>query len=264
MTIFHGTTPKLLIVLAVLVGVSGANVFSPWEGHAHGLEDEVAALEAKVATLEAQIATLLPLAAISQYVTIKSSTLNGLSGPHVIFEGANVHIRSGSFPPIDGLGNLVVGNNEKPTGRLEVGDRGGSNNLIIGDGHKYRSFNGLVAGSHNTISSVAASVTGGILNTASNASASVSGGWLNEASGSRSSVSGGRGNVAKGSYSSVSGGWGNTASGENASVSGGHGNLAKGMESSVRGGSSNSATVHTATVSGGGGLTANTDASHLP
>ena len=82
MTIFHGTTPKLLIVLAIMVGVSGANVFSPREGHAHGLEDEVQALEAKIATLEAQIATLLPLATLSPFVKVESGGQKGLNGPH--------------------------------------------------------------------------------------------------------------------------------------------------------------------------------------
>lgn len=59
--------------------------------------------------------------ALGQFVTVdKTDTLNGLVGPHIIFTGANLHIRSGSGKTLDGtnLGNLIVGydsDNSTPT-----------------------------------------------------------------------------------------------------------------------------------------------------
>lgn len=86
------------------------------------------------------------------YVTLVQGPLDGLSGPHLVFEGCNVHIRSGSGNSTDGsadlfaqtaipdtaplgLGNLIVGYNEQPSfgGGPSLG---GSHNLVVGPGHK--------------------------------------------------------------------------------------------------------------------------------
>lgn len=87
-----------------------------------GLAARVAALEAAVATLQAQMATAqsnistlqtqLTAAqsaistlqannalALAPYVSVQAGEINGLGGPHVIFTGANVHLRSGSARP---------------------------------------------------------------------------------------------------------------------------------------------------------------------
>jgi hypothetical protein len=66
-------------------------------------------------------------------------------GNDVIFEGCNVHIRSGAGytgAPVNGLGNLVVGYNEA----FPDDDRTGSHNLVVGAFHSYSSSGGLVAG----------------------------------------------------------------------------------------------------------------------
>lgn len=57
------------------------------------------------------------LLALADHVTIVPGIVNGLRGPHVMFEGVNVHIRSGSGSTSDGgspvgLGNLIIGYNE--------------------------------------------------------------------------------------------------------------------------------------------------------
>jgi len=183
-------------------------------------------------------------------VSVEDDTINGLTGPHFIFEGVNVHIRSGSgstddftffpetfIPSADllGLGNLVMGYNEDGvlfgfpvTDRTGSGSPG-SHNLIMGVKHKYPSFSGFVAGFNNTISGQASSILGGGFNTASGLVSSVSGGGENTASGEVfSAVSGGLNNEASGDGSSVSGGQNNTASGGTSSVSGGVGVIAPG------------------------------------
>ena len=170
-------------------------------------------LAARVAQLEAQVAAL---EAILQFVRVESEGINGLTGPHWIFEGINVHVRSGGGSthgpcPDDlncvrsrGLGNLVVGYNEGIPSQARL--RGGMHNLVVGPEHAYRSNGGFVAGSHNTVWGQGASVSGGVENQAFGENASICGGERNSATGTSSSVGGGFRNVASGARSSVSGG----------------------------------------------------------
>ena len=175
-------------------------------GHAQGLVARIAALEAAVAALQAKLACVTA------------------SGTDFVFEGCNVHVRNGdgSTDTTNGLGNLIVGYAEG----VGLG-RGGSHNLVIGQGHSYTSYGGLVAGSGNTVTGANASVVGGSLNLASAANASVGGGRSNQAISPGASVSGGTQNTA-----GVS-----DADGQDASVSGGFQNMATGFASSVSGGS---------------------------
>jgi hypothetical protein len=196
-----------------------------------GLEQRVAQLEVQVAELTA---ALQEAQEILQFVRVETEEINSLVGPHWIIEGANVHVRSGSgntfddcsvFEPdfpncesLTGLGNFIVGYNDRDRG---IQDRSGSHNLVVGRGHSYGSFGGMVAGGFNTIRGAYASVSGGERNIASGDFSSVSGGFRNRATERDSSVSGGRENEASGFLSSVSGGSGNLASGGFSSVSGG-------------------------------------------
>ncbi len=152
----------------------------------------LAELQAQIDALQTRVDTLEDL---TQFQSVVPGEINGLAGPHLIFEGVNLHIENGSgitnpgFP--NGLGNLVVGYNEVPVGGLVAGDRDGSHNIVLGEQHKYLSSGGFVAGGRNTISSVAASVSGGISNTASGGRSSVSGGAFRTAAAFRSWAAGG-------------------------------------------------------------------------
>jgi hypothetical protein len=167
-------------------------------------------------------------------------------GTEVFITGANLHLVNGlgetdctdeNFKPIpdcpNGLGNLIVGYNEpREIGGPDI--RTGSHNVVVGLGHNFSSFGGLVVGFVNTISGGFASVSGGQFNTASGTWAAVSGGNFNTASGAWSVVSGGGGDPELGEN-------GNTASGEFAVVSGGSGNAASGGGSVVSGGQNRTA-----------------------
>jgi hypothetical protein len=128
-----------------------------------------------------------------QYIRIDNNELNGLAGPHVIIEGVNVHVRSGSGVTDDGgepsgWGNLIIGYNEValPEDMPDpAGSHRGSHNLVIGQWHTYTSVGGLVAGLQNTVLAPFASVSGGKLNSARGTAASVSGGQSNRAQVSR-------------------------------------------------------------------------------
>lgn len=237
---------RTLILTVALLFLIPISLYASAQPNSGGLEQRVAELEAQVEVLAA---ALQEAQEILQYVHVETETLIGLRGPHLIIEGANVHVRSGSGSTMDGcgfrhpdypncesitgLGNFIVGYNERRRG---VVDRSGSHNLVVGRGHNYTSFGGLVAGAFNEINGAFASVSGGSRNIASGNRSSVSGGDLNDAIGYSSSVSGGLSNEAIGSTSSVSGGLGSDATGVNSSVSGGLRNLAAGEFSSVSGG----------------------------
>ena len=112
------------------------------------------------------------------------------TGDDVYFTGCNVHIVSGAGATdgaVNGLGNLIVGYNEDvavlfPGSPASL--RSGSHNLVVGPGHSYSRYGGLVAGFINIITGSYASVSGGNGNTASGDYSSVSGGNDNRASGS--------------------------------------------------------------------------------
>jgi hypothetical protein len=214
----------------------------------------------------AEKATLL---AVLPYVKFVKEGID--KKPTIKFSGANVQVVSGAAKEteINGLGNLVIGNDEEP------GAQTGSGNLVLGTlKQSFTSIGGFLAGWHNTVSANSASVSGGEFNVASglrssvsggydnaasNEGASVSGGQVNKASGLGASVSGGIVNEATGTGSWVSGGAESKAGGLFASVSGGIVNKASGLGSSVLGGYQNTATGNYSAILGGKGLTLSTE-----
>ena len=130
--------------------------------------------------------------------------MNGVTGPHIIFQGANLHVRSATAETDgSGLGNLIVGWNDVPNPALLPMVRSGSNNLVLGAYNNFTGCGSLVGGEYNQVASWA-SVVGAFNNAATSAS-----------------IMGGYGNIAYGSYSSIGGGWGNRVSGTYNTVSGG-------------------------------------------
>jgi hypothetical protein len=221
---------RTLIPTVVIFSLIPFSLFASARSNSGGLPERVAELEAQVEVLAA---ALEEAQEILQYVRVKTEVINDLEGPHLIFEGVNVHVWSGigstdgATCPSDqtdcssgnSLGNLIVGYNELPRSGRSI--RYGMHNLVVGHEHEFFSFGGFVAGRHNSIGGRGASVTGGRDNQARGAHSSVSGGVENLAYGSAASVSGGFGNLARGSKSSVSGGEEREALGEFNWVAGG-------------------------------------------
>jgi hypothetical protein len=152
----------------------------------------------RITTLESELADavdrIYDLETKLAYMAVETYTINGLSGPHVIFTGANVHIRSGSGTTNDsgslrGLGNLIVGYDQQPADYPH--GRDGSHNLVVGDNHEFPSYGGFVAGFNNNVIGACTSVSGGEGNTAEGGYANVSGGMWNSAKGKASIICGG-------------------------------------------------------------------------
>eukprot|EP00457_Paulinella_chromatophora_P000241 gb/GEZN01000241.1/.p1 GENE.gb/GEZN01000241.1/~~gb/GEZN01000241.1/.p1 ORF type:complete len:1626 (+),score=238.51 gb/GEZN01000241.1/:213-4880(+) len=164
-----------------------------------------------------------------------------------IVAGCNLVVINGlgSTESINSKGNIILGYNEPP------GVSEGSHNLVIGPGHSYTSFGGLVVGKKNEIRAPYATVTGGRGNVAAGTYASVSGGQSNTARGDSSSVAGGAQNTAKGDNSAILGGAGNDAGGNYDTISGGQSNVAQGPYASISGGNENVAIGYTSSVLGG-------------
>lgn len=192
---------------------------------------------------------------LEDYLRVEMDPINGLPGPHIIIEGANLHVRSGSGGtddlggPLFGLGNLVIGYNEYDQTQLRA--RTGSHNLVLGSGHGYSSFGGLVAGFANEVNAPNSSVSGGTGNVANGWASSISGGQGNRATAESSSVAGGSDNQADAKYASVSGGQANRATAESSSVAGGSENQADAQYASVTGGTGNRASGWASSVAGG-------------
>jgi hypothetical protein len=188
--------------------------------------------------------------ALERTLTHVTSVPGAEGRPEVVITGANLRLVNGlrATATANGLGNLVVGYNESREGANE---RAGSHNVVVGLGHNYSSFGGLVVGRQNEIRGAFAAVSGGFDNTASGANASVSGGIFNRASGASASVSGGFDNTASANATSVCGGQGNTASGASAAVSGGQGNTASSANAAIGGGEANTASGFASVVGGG-------------
>lgn len=191
---------------------------------------------------EAQVAAMQALAAaLSQ------------GGDTLIITGKNLQIVSGSGSSDgtrNGKGNLIIGYNE--TEGLTL-DRGGSHNLVMGRGHQYSEYGGIVQGLDNSclgdycvalgVTSTAydySSVLGGVNNTAGSEGednyAVVVGGYNNEAPAYAATVLGGNSNVASANYASAGGGADNTASGQFSWVAGGDSNTASGYAACIGGG----------------------------
>lgn len=196
----HSRTQVLLYLgIGISIGLWTANLFQTAPAAAQGPPEipakigPLANLQQTVKDLETELlltqATVEDLQDKLAYVSIEEGEINGLAGPHVLFEVANVHIRNGLTATIttNGLGNLVVGYNEGNG----FENRDGSHNLLVGRFHTYSSFGCFVAGHLNSVTGEESSVSGGLANVASGFYSSVSGGSRHKASGYESSVSGG-------------------------------------------------------------------------
>ncbi|MBZ0253910.1 MAG: hypothetical protein K8I02_11280, partial [Candidatus Methylomirabilis sp.] len=107
-------------------------------GHALSVPGVAPGQVAKASDVQQIVDAVTALEEKLQYVQVVQGAMDDLAGPHRVFEGVNVHVRSGGGATDDGgsltgLGNLVVGYNEADA--VTPQGRGGSHNLVVGEGH---------------------------------------------------------------------------------------------------------------------------------
>lgn len=216
-------------------------------GNTRSLEARVQALESKTASMsiveDFQGNPTVRFADVNLQVVNGLGATNGNPENPYSFEEGEVSS--------NGVGNLIVGYNEPPSGRDGNEERMGSHNLVVGPEHNYSSVGGLVVGARNQLLAPYASISAGWQNRVTAQFGSVSGGYLNFATGEYSSVSAGHLNMASGILSSICGGTYNVARGDLSSVTGGTSNNAYSSGSSVNGGKHNKALGDFSGVGGG-------------
>ena len=250
------TMKNLLLILfgIVLVFPLNAQVVKSLNGSEARMSINLLELEAVLESLQSQIDLL------STYIQV--DTANN----RIVITGANLQVVSGgdsTNAAINGLGNVIIGYNEDENYDSTSAGSGttsptpdtktGSHNLIVGAGHTYSSFGGIVAGYDNNITAESASVTGGLRNTVSGKYSIVTGGDLNTAEGSYNTILGGFSNNTKSLGNTILGGHSNTiqASSLMSTISGGYANISEyAITSSTLGGDSTISTGVNSTILG--------------
>jgi hypothetical protein len=149
------------------------------------LVGQISVLLKRIATLESGGGSSTALTELAKHVTVDPNPINGVKGPHVIFTGVNLHVRSGSGATGDhgtptGLGNLIVGYNEGPHPDPTSG-RTGSHNIVGGTLNAFTSSAGLVMGYQNWVQGEYATILGGRSNLALGRASAILGGPVNYA-----------------------------------------------------------------------------------
>ena len=224
------------------------------------LSVEHTALDGRVAVIEVDYLTagdLGDLPELATYLTVDTTT------HHVIVDGANLQVRSGSGETagdINGLGNLIIGYDETGDG----GDKTGSHNLVVGRGHGYTRFGGIVAGVGNTISGDYANVLGGIRNNASGTFSAIVAGDTNSTTQPASAILAGAANTASGVRSAIVGGAFSDTLATDTAILGGNNGTAVGGGATIVGGENTRAEGDLSVVLGGSGTVATDDLSVVP
>lgn len=123
--------------------------------------------------------------------------------------------------------------------------------VSIGPGHTNSGIDAFVAGSGNSVSGPAATVSGGTGNAVSGYAGTIGGGQSNRVAANYGTVGGGYSDTAGSVGATVAGGYFNAASGDHATIGGGQSNAATQLEATVGGGNGNRATGIASTIAGG-------------
>jgi len=223
------------------------------------MQQTIEALQMQVETLEAQ--AMPELAAHLSFVD-SSSTFH--------LEAANLQVSNGgSAYQNNGLGNLIIGMNGEEEYVDSVG-RGGSHNLVIGEGHAYSNSHGILHGFNATLTDRYAAAIGGANNRVDGAYGVAIAGKDNVVLdyGHYAASIGGQGNIINADYAAgiagsdneINGRWSAGVSGiQNKLIgtytlaAGGRGGEISGSESVIVGSNGSSLEGHQAVIVGGEG-----------
>jgi hypothetical protein len=124
-------------------------------------DDRVSQLEQRIAHLEATILTL------TRGIEVNKGDGHLHITGDVVIESGNLYVQNGTGSTAqqqNGKGNVIIGYNEEPTRDVHaspIGERTGSHNLVIGQGHTFTSHSGIVSGKENYLSANYAAIIAG-------------------------------------------------------------------------------------------------------
>ncbi|MDB4493699.1 hypothetical protein N9233_00750 [Flavobacteriales bacterium] len=223
------------------------------------MQQTIETLQLQVETLEAQ--AMPELASHLSFVD-SSSTFH--------LEAANLQVSNGGSAYLNnGLGNLIIGMNGEEEYVDSVG-RGGSHNLVIGEGHAYSNSHGILHGFNATLTDRYAAVIGGSNNRVDGAYgvaiagtnnvvlddahfAAAIGGQGNSLNADYAAAIAGSANEINGRWSAGVSGIQNKLIGTYTLAAGGRGGEISGSESVIVGSSGSSLEGHQAVIVGGEG-----------
>ncbi len=126
------------------------------------IRDDVDDIQQRVSDSENVVGGLTDTVGVMQ---TSLTNLQFLTSP-LAFDGTILELRGANFQINDGalgsgspngLGNLILGHNRDMGGDIQTG----SHNLVIGDGHSFRGFAGLVSGQNNSLMADNSAIIGG-------------------------------------------------------------------------------------------------------
>jgi hypothetical protein len=223
------------------------------------MQQTIETLQLQVETLEAQ--AMPELASHLSFVD-SSSTFHLEAANLQVSNGANAYLNNG-------LGNLIIGMNGEEEYVDSIG-RGGSHNLVIGEGHAYSNSHGILHGFNATLTDRYAAVIGGSNNRVDGAYgvaiagtnnvvlddahfAAAIGGQGNSLNADYAAAIAGSANEINGRWSAGIAGIQNNLTGSKTAVVGGRAGEASGTESVMIGSNNSSLDGHQAVIVGGEG-----------
>jgi hypothetical protein len=286
------------VVLTIALLAMACTRDTALDARVEDLENRLAAAQTTIASLQTQMAYVSGAVtaissnhalALDPYLTVDASG----GKPVAVLSGINLQIVNGAGTALlkeNGLGNLIIGYNERGGGRehcskgtdapfvpiVEAGAcaaaggtwgaelRTGSHYIVVGPYNDYTALGGVVFGTGNISDGQGANVLGGGGNEAAEWYATITGGSANSARGVFASAVGGFHNIVQGQSAVAVGGGGNTVTGSDAVAVGGSACTVSGSGAVAAGGSMNAASGDDSAVLGGSGLTASGPNQSIP
>jgi hypothetical protein len=216
---------QIIAAAFLLARLAHAETPAQMETQIKALQVTITSQNATIAALQRQVTLIAqnPALGLGPFVTVDPNPEYNVRGPHIVFHGANVHITDGALNTTgpngslntlgaNGLGNLFIGYDLFPE-TTDNPQRGGSHNLILGDGHQFTKTGCILSGWMNEVYAANSEAIGGVQNQIWDECSVAVGGYLNvnSVSGMAVTVGGAFGNLYDADFAVLVGGRNATA-----------------------------------------------------
>jgi hypothetical protein len=182
---------QIIAAAFLLAPLAHAETPAQMETQITALQVTITSQNATIAALQRQVTLIAqnPALGLGPFVTVDPKPEYNALGPNIVFHGANVHITNGSLNTTgvngslntlgaNGLGNLFIGYDLLPQ-TTNTPQRGGSHNLVLGDGHQFTSTGCILSGWENEVYAANSEAIGGVQNVIWDECSVAVGGYLN-------------------------------------------------------------------------------------